>query len=575
MRLSTTTRRKPLFLLILTALLLCAGLCWYLVSRQADYYRNPLDIPLRLSANFGELREDHFHMGLDIRTRGQENLPVVAAAGGYVSRIIIEEERYGNALLIAHPNQTTTLYAHLNGFSDSLQAFIRSRQYRQEQWEQDIRLPPDRFPVSKGQFIGWSGNTGGSQGPHLHFELLDTKTGRNLDPLQTGLTGWDYTAPVITGLYWYNRGVSTYQEGGHYIPIRKKGEDTYQSEAAVVLVNSPLISLGIRAGDKHPEAQPLLGIKGAEVMVDGKTIHQHSLESFSAIDSRYINACIDYSRRAERDQFVQHLSTLPGNRMPGFEPNDGLIDLSDKKEHTLSIIVRDAGGNSARFEGRIRYTGKAVRRDKPSAPLLAPGKAVTLRRPFAEVRFSKLAFYDSVPFRLTASPSSHPLQASPRILLHGPGVPVHDSFLVQLPSTLPASHPLRHKIVLQLESGRHRLLVKPQWQGNRATARLDRLGTVQLLLDTMAPRIGQPQWKPVSTPKGREQVLYIECKDNLGRVASLRALLNGRWLLLERKDNCFMYRPDRYAAKGKGQLLLTATDVAGNSSSLRWEWRRE
>src|SRR5689334_9775979 len=136
-----------------------------------DYFRDPLDIPIQLVSNFGELRTNHFHMGLDIRTQGRENLPVHAAAEGYISRIKIEKGGFGNAIYINHPNGYTTLYAHLNSFYPELYNYIKTKEYKEEKWEQDFDLPATLFPVKKGQLIALSGNTGASEGPHLHFEI--------------------------------------------------------------------------------------------------------------------------------------------------------------------------------------------------------------------------------------------------------------------------------------------------------------------------------------------------------------------------------------------------------------------
>src|SRR6478735_5452758 len=138
------------------------------------YFRNPLNIPIQLAANFGELRTDHFHMGLDIRTQSRENLPVYATADGYISRIKIEPYGFGRAIYINHPNGYTTLYAHLNEFYPALEQYVKLQQYKQESWSVYLELPPGFFPVKKGDVIANSGNTGGSQGPHLHFEIRNT-----------------------------------------------------------------------------------------------------------------------------------------------------------------------------------------------------------------------------------------------------------------------------------------------------------------------------------------------------------------------------------------------------------------
>src|ERR1700742_452675 len=136
-----------------------------------NYFRDPLDIPMSLAANFGELRPNHYHMGLDIRTQRKENLPVMAAADGYVARVSIEPAGFGQAIYIRHPNGYTTVYGHLNKFFPALAAYIQEQQYRLQSWQINLSLPPNLFPVRKGDLIAFSGNTGGSQGPHLHFEI--------------------------------------------------------------------------------------------------------------------------------------------------------------------------------------------------------------------------------------------------------------------------------------------------------------------------------------------------------------------------------------------------------------------
>ena len=137
------------------------------------YFANPLNIPMSLSANFGELRPNHWHMGLDIRTDQKENQPVFASADGYVAHIGIRPQSFGRFIIINHPNGYSTLYAHLNDFYPALHQYVLDEQYKNESWQVELDLPKDKFKVSKGQFIAYSGNTGGSQGPHVHFEIRD------------------------------------------------------------------------------------------------------------------------------------------------------------------------------------------------------------------------------------------------------------------------------------------------------------------------------------------------------------------------------------------------------------------
>src|SRR5205085_12019371 len=152
-----------------------------------NYFRNPLNIPMDLQANFGELRPDHWHMGLDIRTEQRENQEVVAAADGYIASIGIRPASFGRFIIINHPNGLSTLYAHLNDFYPELEQYVTDRQYKEETWAIELNFTKEQFPVTKGQFIAFSGNTGGSQGPHLHFEIFNTFSDERLNPLLFGL----------------------------------------------------------------------------------------------------------------------------------------------------------------------------------------------------------------------------------------------------------------------------------------------------------------------------------------------------------------------------------------------------
>ncbi|PWT97961.1 MAG: M23 family peptidase, partial [Bacteroidetes bacterium] len=187
------------------------------------YFRNPLNIPITLAGNFGELRANHYHMGLDIKTNKVQNYPVYAAADGYISRVKIEPGGFGRAIYINHPNGYSTLYAHLNDFFPALEQYVTQQQYKQETWAIYIELPPNLFPVKKGDFIAYSGTTGGSQAPHVHFEIRRTSTDINLNPLLFGLPVADNIAPTITRIALYDRTKSVYEQSPKIYPVKKIG----------------------------------------------------------------------------------------------------------------------------------------------------------------------------------------------------------------------------------------------------------------------------------------------------------------------------------------------------------------
>ena len=192
-----------------------------------NYFRWPLNLKPEIVANFGELRPNHWHMGLDIRTDQKENQPVYAAAAGYIAKIRVERSGFGQCIWINHPNGLTTLYAHLNAFFPALEKYVTEQQYKQETWAIELDFPKEKFPVSKGQFIAYSGNTGGSQGPHLHFEIRDTKTEECLNPLLFGLPLQDNVPPTLLKLAMYDRSGSIYEEVTQIFSIKKNRQRLY------------------------------------------------------------------------------------------------------------------------------------------------------------------------------------------------------------------------------------------------------------------------------------------------------------------------------------------------------------
>lgn len=529
-------------------------------SYPQGYFRNPLDIPIQLAANFGEIRGNHFHMGLDIRTQGKENLPVYSAANGYISHIRIEKYGYGHAIFVTHPNGYTTLYGHLNNFFPALQAYLENKQYNDKNWEQDFDLQPNQFPVSKGDFIAFSGNTGHSQGPHLHFEIRDAKTGNNLNPELFGFDITDTIPPVISAVYLYSRQYSTYLVP----PLQIKKTDT-------IITSNRLVSIGISAEDKSNTSSYKYGIYQAELwMDDSLLINAFTMDNFSYTDSRYINASIDYSKYIIANTGIQYLFALPGNALSIFSslPGNGLIILQDTLPHTIEIFVRDASSNISSRSFILKYD-PALQKTYPfpaNATTCIPGKINTLQTANAKIQFSENAFYDTVPFVLTEQISTQANQASCTIILHNNSVPVHDAFSISIKTNLAAGDPLRDKIIMQLSSGDESYLRQGNWQGDWMTAQFRNLGTARLLIDTIAPVILSVNWKNGTIFTGTKNIV-LRCTDNLGELTYFTALLDDDWLLFSQRSDYFTYKFDAHCMPGPHQLTVTAIDIAGNTST--------
>ena len=243
-------------------------------GQKSSYFSYPLSIKPKLNANFGEMRPNHFHMGLDLNTEAKENLPVYAPADGYISRLKIEKGGFGRAIYINHPNGTTTVYAHMNRFLAAAENYLERKQYEQETWKIDLPVPSGFIKVQKGQIIGYSGNTGASEGPHVHFEVRDTKTENCLNPLLYGISLNDHIAPDLYQLAFYDYEKSIYEQSPVIVGLVKKGTSYVPSKKIELPFEKVVV--GIVAKDRSDGAGNPNGIFQTTLKKDGKrkTIHK-------------------------------------------------------------------------------------------------------------------------------------------------------------------------------------------------------------------------------------------------------------------------------------------------------------
>nr|MBA2761802.1 M23 family metallopeptidase [Segetibacter sp.] len=520
------------------------------------YFRNPLAIPLQLSANFGELRTNHFHMGFDIRTAQRENLPVFAAAEGYVSRVKIEPSGFGQAIYLTHPNGYTTLYAHLNSFYPQLSEYIENKQYESQQWQQEIEFEPNQFRVAKGEVIANSGNTGASAGPHLHFEIRNTETENNLNPWLFNLGLTDNIPPSVYRLYFYDRRYSTYQVAPTPIPIR--GSNGNYTRDGVLVVPTPTISFGIAAEDKYNISAFRYGIYGAELWWDDTLRSSFRLDNISYNETRYSNASIDYTTKLSGGAYIQHLSRLPGNASTIFTTvqADGLITLTDTAVHDAKIFVKDAAGNTSIVTFKVRFDPAKVddRVFAANSINMSPGRENTLTEEEVEVVFPPQAFYDMVPFVYKAEEPKDTKVVSKIHHLHNYKVPVHDYYSVRVKPAVPLTEEAKEKVVMQLVSNRKIVTMKGKWNNDWKEGSFRDLGYIRLLIDSTPPAVNPSFRNGANLSKAASITIYT--RDNT-EVESFNAVLDGQWLLFSRKGNSFIHKFDERTSAGTHNLTVT------------------
>ncbi|MFM7645128.1 MAG: M23 family metallopeptidase [Sphingomonadales bacterium] len=572
-------------------LLLISGVCLLFMLSQAQpprypqgYFINPMSIPMELTANFGELRNNHWHMGLDIRTEARENLPVMAAAGGHISFIGVRPLSFGRFIVIDHPNGLSTLYAHLNDFAPVIEQYVTQQQYNKESWAVELRLTPDQFPIRKGQLIAYSGNTGGSAGPHLHFEIIDTKSSKRLNPLLFGFPLVDRVPPVIKSLVLYDRSSSMSTAQPQPISL-KKAANGYELAGEKRLKTSLYeLSFAIEATDQVSGSPNPNGIYAASVSVDNKLISGFMIDSIDYDQTGYINAHIDYANKQKGGALYQHLSPLRGEASGIYQKygGRGVVHLSDTLVHEVVIRVEDAYGNQSLIQFELqantpRSTAFGLNNKRPGQlPLsIVPNEPFSFSRSDLELSIPAGAVYDSILFdyQVDAGPLLPPAITRRHRINHTTW-PLHLDMQVKLKPSQPLDPKWQKKIVIQRSWGATKKIKTATYQQGWVMASFDDFGYFQAYIDTTPPEI---------TMKGRGDTIDVSASraivfsptDNFDVIRSFRAELNGSWLRFTNdKGKNWVYRFDERCPYGIHQLKVTVQDGVGNERTRSWYIKR-
>lgn len=542
-----------------------------------NYFRYPVGARVGMVANLGELRTNHWHMGLDIRTDQAVNKPVYAAADGYVGRIKVEPFGFGQAIYLNHPNGLTTVYAHLNRFFPALEAYIEKKQYEQQTWAIELELPAGLFPVKKGQFIANSGTTGGSGGPHVHFEVRNTATDMCINPLFFGLPFPDHTPPDVRRIAMYDRRKSTYMQSPELVRVAKQGDSYGLAGTNLLQTSSPMVSFAVEATDRMDGSANKDGIYLGKICIDDKPQVEFVLDSVSYAETRYMNAHIDYRYEFSTGIYLQHLSELPGYKGIVYRQinGDGIIHLDDTLVHQVEIEILDARKNRSDVRFRLQYkpgteVGSVV---NESAERFTPNFVNVLERDSFEVYLPEICLYDTVPAIYTRVQADEPMAVSGRYQLNDPSFPVHRGFTVRILPREPLAPALRERMLIKWSFKNKSSVYKASWQGAWLAAQVGDFGYFQAVSDTEPPSINDPGTGAIVNLSGARRIVFTP-RDNYG-IRDFRAELDGKWLCFSNdKGRNFIYHFDQHFPPGVHELTVTVTDIAGNVTTKIWEVKR-
>ncbi|MBS1509763.1 MAG: M23 family metallopeptidase [Bacteroidetes bacterium] len=551
---------------VIAVLILITVPAWSQFYTPKNYPQGYFDWPVKatkgLAANFGELRNNHYHMGFDCRTEQRQNLPVLAAADGYIAKVKIEPLGFGKAIYINHPNGYTTLYAHLNSFYPELEQYVTEQQYLLKSWKVFLDIPPGKFPVKKGMFIANSGNAGASQGPHMHFEIRDTKTDKVLNPSLFDFPLPDNVPPIILRLAVYDRSISTYEQTPKLYAVKKvKGEYVLPP----ITTGSNKISFGISAIDRYTGSTNPNGIYEAVVYDNDQPVIGFRIDGIGYDETRYLNAHIDYKLRSSGGPWVEHLSRLPGytNSIYNTKNGDGIILLNDDSAHQVKITVADANGNVSVLRFSIKHSGTAIPAANASntqnAREFIPGYINLYENNTLSFYLPENALYDSIRFRYSEQPVNDGYTI---YQLHNVSVPVHCYFPVKIKAT----SSLPDKMVMHRFANGKNDFAKATFENGWYKASFRDFGNFQLMIDTIPPAISPLGFKDGMNAAKLSSLKFV-VTDNTEVIKNFTATLDGNWLRFTNdKGRVFVYIFDDHCQPGEHELKITAEDQVGNVS---------
>lgn len=525
------------------------------ISQEIDFH-TPIDAPFDLSGTFGEFRS-RFHTGIDFKSRGVQGQKIFSIEDGYVSRIEVNNYGYGKVIYIDHLNGFTSVYAHLKNFSPDLDEYIKSELYKSKR--NSIKKFPktNQLRISKGEVIGYSGNTGRSFGPHLHFEIRDTKSQDAINPLMFNYTYKDDERPIIRGLYIINENNSLVRNS----PIRKKVKKINDSTYTVDdFEYNGKIGIGLDIYDiQYKNLYNQNGVYKVELFIDSILKYSYKMDKIKFSENHYKKIMYDYLSLAQKNKKVLKIYT-PRNSDLSFLKNNkfnGIINSDSIRNNSLLVRVSDWNGNSSSIKFNLKANDSISRRSSYNGIEILTNQNYTLNKNSSIIEIGKNTFYDDLLMNISYQ--------SDTLNLGKEKDPFRSSIRIKLPHKISDTLELRQSFVGKIINGKISYISSKK-NKSYIYASTSSLGEYIISKDTLKPDIEPINFKNNSNIKVKN-TLKLRLKDDLSGIKNYSSYFNGNWALFEyepKSNMIFHNLSDGIIKDGENELIIKYEDGVGN-----------
>lgn len=546
-----------------------------LAGQQKISFHPPLNIPMYLSGNFGEIRSDHFHSGIDIKTQGSTGHPVFTAEEGHVSRIKVQANGYGKSIYVTHPNGYTSVYGHLDRYRDDIASYVKKIQYSRRSHQVDLYLNKETFPVTRGELIAYSGNTGGSSGPHLHFEIRKAGNQHPTNVLKYEFDIEDQVAPRFFSVYMYPLEEDALINGSKekFSSIVVKDQGVYTLPWGTRAEASGNLGMSVEVFDYLNGASNRCGVYSLELYLDGQLHYRHVMDEFAFSETRYINAHIDYEERIRNGTKAHRLHRLPNDRLRIYQSmeGNGELKIDEDRMYQVRIVARDVAGNASELSFKVsgnqgqQYAGEF---DKNRGLPMKYDEINSFDQDLVSLEIPKNAFYQDIHFTFSQIP---PEQGSLTNFFYigNEEIPVHSPYRLSIRSE-GVDPALRSKLlILTLDEEGKVAEAGGAYEDGKVSTSLRNFGKFAIGIDTIPPAITVDGGKIGGDMSGRKELRFL-ITDELSGIDTFEGYIDNQWVLFEydMKNDLLIHTfdKDKITLNTDHELELYVRDAKGNTS---------